>query len=114
MEAKTELSFEVDKEYLHRQLVKLDDMIGDGLHLEPDGKWISRDYNRIARSLGYLKQSPRGSNIEEINSAMSKRVAEAICDKCGGKLTQTRSGSMKAICECGEKYTLLKRSRRGT
>lgn len=29
------------KDRLHKDLIKLGDMIGEGLHLEPDGKWIS-------------------------------------------------------------------------
>ena len=110
MEAKKELSFEVDREYLHRQLVRLGDMIGDGLHLEPDGKWITREYRKVSRSLGYLKPKPRKNRSQEINDAMALRVAEVNCQKCGGQLKQTRSGSMKAACACGAKYTLLKRS----
>ena len=37
--------------YLYRQLVKLGDMMGDGLHHEPDGKWIEKEYNKICKVL---------------------------------------------------------------
>lgn len=40
---------EATKAHLHRQLVKLGDMMGDGLHLEPDGKWISKEYKQGAK-----------------------------------------------------------------
>lgn len=39
------LSKEVE-DRLYGQLVKLGDMMGDGLHHEPGGKWISRDYKK--------------------------------------------------------------------
>ena len=94
-----------DKDFLHRQLIKLGDMMGDGLHHEPDGKWISREYKKICTQLGYIKPKPR--NTEAINTRMAERVAEVKC-KCGGTLTQTRSGSKRAQCECGNKYQLLK------
>ena len=71
-----------DDEYLHRQLIHLGDMMGDGLHLEPDGKWISREYKKILKTLGYIKSKPRNSN--KINGAMVKRTSEVSCGNCGG------------------------------
>ena len=38
-------------EHLWRQFEKLGEMIGDGLHLEEDGKWISSEYNKLAKIL---------------------------------------------------------------
>ncbi|MGQ7951444.1 hypothetical protein [Providencia huashanensis] len=103
---------DIDKDYLHRQLVKLGDMIGDGLHHEPDGKWITKEYRRICKALGYIKPTPRKpavNNSSEINEKMAERLSNVNC-KCGSKLKQSRSGSMKAICtSCNAKYTLLKR-----
>ena len=43
---------------LHQQLIRLGDMIGDGLHLEPDGKWIEKEYRSVAIALG-LKPLPK-------------------------------------------------------
>jgi hypothetical protein len=36
---------------LHKDLVKLGDMIADGEHLEKGGKWISREYRKISKIL---------------------------------------------------------------
>lgn len=98
--------------HLHRQLVKLGDMIGDGLHHEPDGKWISKEYNQVAKALGYIKSKSRKNNSETINQMMQERVKNFKCE-CGGKTKQTRSGSMRAVCtSCGGKYQLLKRGKK--
>ncbi|CAH9013509.1 putative cell division control protein [Vibrio phage 501E54-1] len=97
------------KDHLHKQLIQLGDMMGDGLHLEPDGKWISRDYKKILKALGMLPKHPRKNNSEAINEAMERRVTEVVCKKCEGKLKQTRKGSKRAVCEdCDSKYQLLK------
>ncbi|EJF0838612.1 zf-TFIIB domain-containing protein [Klebsiella pneumoniae] len=108
---------EETKAHLHSQLVKLGDMIGDGLHLEPGGKWISSEYRKIARALGYSaprkshKRNPEG--IKEIDRLMAQRVAEEECPSCKALLLeQTRSGSMTAACtRCGGRYKLLRRAR---
>lgn len=110
MEAKREkLTFEPDREYLHRQLVKLGDMMGDGLRHEPDGKWIAKEYKKIAKALGYLTDNKsKANNSEKINERMNERVKEVSCQKCNGQLTQTRSGSTKAKCAaCGSVFKLL-------
>lgn len=95
-----------DNDFLYGQLVKLGDMMGDGLHLEPDGKWIEKEYKKICKQLGLIK---RKNHSPQINEFMSKRTEIVRCD-CGGKLEQTRSGSfIAACCECGKKYRLGKR-----
>ncbi|WP_434340225.1 hypothetical protein [Motilimonas cestriensis] len=94
------------KAHLHKQLVKLGDMMGDGLHHESDGKWIKAEYRRTLKALGLLPKAKR--NIAGIDAAMAKRVSEVNCQKCGGQLKQTRSGSKRAQCQCGAKYQLLK------
>lgn len=94
------------KRSLGDQLIKLGDMMGDGAHLEPDGKWIEQDYRRVARALGYTPA--RANNNAAINTRMLQRVAEQKCLSCGGTLKQTRSGSMKARCvSCKAGFTLL-------
>lgn len=98
-----------DNEFLYRQLVKLGDMMGDGMHLEPGGEWIEREYKTICIKLGLIKPKKRRNNSTQINEFMSRRVQEVKCD-CGGKLEQTRSGSFIAVCcKCGKKYRLGKR-----
>lgn len=94
------------KDYLHKQLIRLGDMIGDGLHHEPDGKWITKEYRNTLKALGML---PKNNNSEAINKAMVHRVQDVPCGKCGGVLKQTRSGSKRAKCQnCNAKFQLLK------
>lgn len=91
------------KQALHSQLVKLGDMMGDGLHHEPDGKWITKEYRRVARALGY--GPARTNNTAAINQAVTARLATLGCPKCGGQLKQTRSGAKRAACvACGAKF----------
>ena len=98
-----------DNDFLYSQLVKLGDMIGDGLHYEPDGKWISREYNSICRKLGMLPKKKR--NLEPINKAMIDALKGKKCSKCDGELKQTKSGSMRAKClECNAKFQILRRA----
>lgn len=107
-----------DKQFLHRQLVKLGDMMGDGLHYESDGKWITKEYRRVARALGYdmpaKKNKPHNGEMTiEINARMAARITEVSCKACGGELKQVRSGSMRASCKkCGAKFQLMKKVRR--
>lgn len=96
------------------QLVKLGDMMGDGLHFEPDGKWIPAEYRRVAKALGIkMPSKPRANNSAAINEHMAQRVLDVSCRECGGKLKQTRSGSTRAACtQCGNRYGLLSVKRR--
>lgn len=94
---------------LHHELVRLGDMMGDGLHLEPDGKWISREYRNTLKALGFKNSISRHSNSPKINERMKLRVNEFKCGNCTGELQQTRSGSKRAICQsCGGKWQLIK------
>ena len=99
---------EDDKQHLHRQLVKLGDMMGDGPHLEPGGKWISRDYKRVMRALGIAP--PRASRSAAINERMAKALLTARCE-CGSTLKQTRAGSMRAQCMTCERRYQFKRAK---
>jgi len=98
------------KDCLHKRLVKLGDMMGDGLHHEPGGGWIRKEYRETLRALGYPVGAKKKSNrSSEINERMKQRVKEVCCGHCGGKLNQTRSGSKRAVCsDCGSKWQLLK------
>ncbi|SME89305.1 hypothetical protein [Desulfovibrio gilichinskyi] len=97
-----------NNDLLHNQLIRLGDMMGDGLHLEPGGKWIEKEYGKIVKALGIVPKRKRYNNSIKINEAMLQAVVKFKC-KCGGNLKQTRSGSMIGKCsECGNRYRLLK------
>ena len=99
-----------DKDFLYRQLIRLGDMMGDGLHHEPDGRWIPREYKRALSALGI--NSPRKNNTTAINKAMSVALKTAQCSKCRGQLRQSRNGSCRAIClDCGAKFQFKKRKK---
>lgn len=97
--------------HLHRQLVKLGDMMGDGLHLEPDGKWIAREYRQTMRALGMRVSKPR--DVDGINLRVANYLsANPYSPCCSSGLTQTRSGSLRVKCEwCGNKYQLGSRKK---
>ena len=95
-----------ENKFLHQQLIKLGDMIGDGLADEPDGKWIRKEYAKVAKALGYGPD--RTAMRSAINKAMMKRCSDVVCGHCGEKLVQTRAGSKRAICPNGHKWQLLK------
>lgn len=93
------------RDHLHKQLIKLGDMLGDG-DCDP---WVSKEYRRVATALGYIQRKPRANNSKAINEAMAKVLAETRCPKCNGQLKQTRSGSKRAQCvDCQAKFQLGK------
>lgn len=101
------------KAHLGAQLVKLGDMMGDGLHHEPGGKWIERDYKKVAKALGYLPAQPRRNHGPENDAFMVKALEASKCPRCGGQLAQSRAGSLTAVCRgCGAKRRLGKRVQR--
>lgn len=101
----------IENDFLHSQLVRLGDMMGDGLHHEPDGRWITAEYKKILKALGMFPKRKR--NTKQIDTAMIERIKKVKCQKCSGKLKQTRSGSMRGVCiKCKSKYQLLKNKRR--
>lgn len=93
-------------DFLHRQLIRLGDMMGDGEHLEPGGKWIEREYAKILKALG-IKRPGKPRDKAKIDDLMVARINDVPC-ACGGKLKQARKGSMVGTCPaCGAKYQLL-------
>ena len=95
---------------LYRDLVKLGDMMGDGLHLEPDGKWINKEYKATMKALGLWPKQTRRNNSAQINEKMAEALKDSECPVCTGELKQTRSGSMKAKCtNCTEVFKVLHR-----
>lgn len=96
----------MDEEMLEDRLVRLGDMMSDGLHLEPNGKWIEREYKKTLKALGLLEPTKRKNNSDKINEFMTKRLKEVKCT-CGSELVQSRSGSFIGKCsKCGKKFVL--------
>lgn len=99
------------KRRLHADLVKLGDMMGDGLHLETGGRWIEKEYAKVAEALGYTM--PRSSRVPEINKAMAIALEKTKCPACTGTLKQTRSGSRRVQCtQCQQRYQFKPGKRR--
>lgn len=101
----------MDKDLLEDRLVRLGDMMSDGLHLEPGGEWVEKEYKQTLKALGLLAPAKRKNNSDKINEFMANRLKEVKCT-CGSELVQSRSGSFIGKCKkCGKKFILG--SRRG-
>jgi hypothetical protein len=95
-----------------RQFCRLGEMIGDGLHNEPDGRWISKEYARLSKLLfpktkeeKEFTAKVRKSKNEALDIKMKELLASKEC-KCGGSIKQSRSGSLVAYCEkCKARYS---------
>lgn len=93
------------------RFIRLGEMIGDGLHNEPGGKWISRDYKALAKFLipedeesKRIKLDRRRRKNAAIDEQMQTLLTKHKC-QCSGSLKQSRSGSKVAYCEvCNSRY----------
>jgi hypothetical protein len=91
-----------------RRFCALGEMIGDGLHNEPDGKWISKEYKALSKilipNIGRKKSKYRQQMNLQIDESMKKLLEHKKCE-CGGLLVQSRSGSFVCYCEkCNQRY----------
>jgi hypothetical protein len=83
-----------DNQHLWNQFIRLGDMMGDGLHHEPDGKWISKEYRKLAIILmpDYRKEeraAMRKVKAASIDVQMAKLIEQKKCN-CGGTLQQKK------------------------
>lgn len=97
-----------ENQHLWNQFCKLGEMMGDGLHHEPDGKWISKEYRRLAKILlpedKEYKSMARKAKATSIDLQMSNLLANRKCS-CGGEIKQNRSGCKVAYCQsCNARY----------
>ncbi len=88
-----------------RQFAELGDMIGNGLHLEPDGKWIVKEYKALQRILiPDAAKAEREMKRKLIDSFVENGIKKHKCT-CGGLLKQSRKGSYVVYCtECSKRY----------
>ncbi|MEZ0197341.1 hypothetical protein AB9U01_25140 [Pseudomonas qingdaonensis] len=90
---------------LQHQLIRLGDMLGDGLGDEPGGAWIKREYRAVAQALGHVP--PRKRDVSRTNARVAEALQRMPCPGCGGMLQQTRSGALRAKCpRCAKTYQL--------
>ena len=86
----------MNNDFLSNQLIKLGDMMGDGLHHEEP--WIAKEYGKILRKLHpEIFKEKRKAEAIFTNAQMDKLLAEKRCE-CGGNYKQSRSGSKIAYC----------------
>lgn len=105
-----------ENQFLWRQFCRLGEMMGDGLHHEPDGKWIEREYKHLARilipELKTQDKERRKLKALNIDEQMQKLLLERKCS-CGGTLKQSRSGSKVCYCtECNARYKARTKSKK--
>ena len=102
-------------DHLWRQFIMLGEMIGDGLHYEDPQ--IEREYKRLSKILipdtpeiKKIKRERREERNKHIDENMKALIEKNDCDKCKGKLKQSRSGSYIAYCTvCGMRYKAHRR-----
>lgn len=98
---------------LQRQFERLGEMIGDGLHLEPGGSWITKEYRKIMYALHPDIKDQQRELKQRQNKILDEKMVELLSNhpcKCGGNLKQTRSGAKTAKCEiCGARYSCRRR-----
>lgn len=97
-----------ENEFEWNQFCRLGEMIGDGLHHESDGKWITREYKRLSKILipeiKEREKEQRKLKAIKINEQMDKILEKNKCS-CGGNLKQKRSGSKVCYClDCNNRY----------
>lgn len=95
---------------------RLGEMMGDGEHNEPGGKWISQEYKKLSKILiPELKEESterRKRKAIHINGQMDKLLQTKKCS-CGGQLKQGRSGTKIAYCTvCNLRYKATSKNRK--
>ena len=91
-----------EDKHLWEQFIRLGEMIGDGLHNEPDGKWISRDYRKLSKILvpeiKEAETAQRKMKNQHIDEQIKKLIEKIKSKCCNADLTQSRSGSLIVYC----------------
>ncbi|PJZ51594.1 hypothetical protein [Leptospira adleri] len=97
---------DISREYLSNRLIKLGDMIGDGLHHE--NKSISSEYKRVLHELHpEIKKRKMEKGREQMNEMVNSVIETRSCD-CGGKFIQKRKGAKVIICSSCKKRFIIK------
>ena len=101
-----------ENEFEWNHFCRLGEMMGDGLHLERDGKWISKEYKRLAKILlkpteeeKELYKKARQEKDKNIDNQIIEKLKVDKCPECEGTFKQLRSGSKVVVCNgCSRRY----------
>lgn len=99
-----------EMERLSREFIKLGDMMANGLHHEPDGRWIAREYNKLYKAL-HPEEAKEASKLRNMETQLRvTRVIETQKCKCGGTFMQPKKHVLRVKCtECGTLYKLSRK-----
>jgi len=90
---------EESRDHLSRQLIKLGDMMGDGLHYEEP--WIAKEYKKVSKAL-YPEIYPRKprSYISKPSVALKRTIKDCMC---GAKQFgwERKDSKVRFFCKCG-------------
>ena len=90
---------ESDRAYLHKQLIKLGDMMGDGLHHEDPS--ISAEYRKVAKAL-FPEMYPKKKR--KPSKTFIRNISRCPCGALSLKLKTEKEG-ITIYCECGKTTT---------
>lgn len=91
-------------DYLALQLYGLECRMQRGEHLQEGGQQLVREYRKLKAAQGRGLRKPKKDH-SAVDRAMAEQLASCACGACGGNLKQSRSGSLRAVCQtCGERW----------
>lgn len=91
-------------EYLALRLQGLECRMQRGEHLQEGGAQLVREYRKLKAAQGKGLRKPKKDH-SAVDQAMAAQLPACACGACGGELKQTRSGSLRAVCQtCGERW----------
>ncbi len=98
--------------FLYHQLDVCGQLIADDDEWGVERKRLNREYKNILKELAMLE--PENWNYpafqkpsQKYDGLVADFCKENKCPKCNGELRQTKSGSLRVICnQCGIKYQL--------
>lgn len=91
-------------DYLALRLHGLECRMQRGEHLQEGGQQLVREYRKLKAAMGKGLRKPKKDH-SAVDQAMAEQLPACACGVCGGVLKQTRSGSLRAVCQaCGERW----------
>lgn len=91
---------DIEKQRLHRDLIKLGDMMADGLHYEDPS--ISREYRNVAKQL-FPEMYP--SKKRKPSQQFIRTLKECDCNSKGWKFVRFKNGNVGLKCKSCTKDT---------